>query len=284
MLVNAKKLLQLAQERHFAVGHFNINNLETIQAIMAAAEAKRAPVILAASKSALKYAGLNNLVSLVRLAAAQTQLPVVLSLDHGPTIELARECVDAGFTNVMIDASALPYDDNVAATREVVTYAHARGVSVEAEIGALAGTEDNVSVSEQEAHYTRVEEAVSFVRDTECDSLAVAIGTAHGVYKGPPKLDLERLTAIHEALPGTPLVLHGSSGVDATQLQAAIQRGITKINIDTDLRIAFLQTIKAQLEENPDSVDLRAILGAGRAAIQQTVETKIDIFGSAGQV
>ncbi|MBQ6450057.1 class II fructose-1,6-bisphosphate aldolase [bacterium] len=283
MLVNAKQVLAAASREGYAVGHFNINNLETIQAIMSGATAKKSPVILAVSKSAIKYAGLDNLVALVRLAAQKADIPVILNLDHGPSVELARECIDAGFTNVMIDTSGLPYADNVAATREVVAYAHERGVSVEAEIGALAGTEDNISVAEQDARYTKVEEAVSFVADTGIDSLAIAIGTAHGVYKGEPRLDFDRLLAIHQAIPETPLVLHGSSGVPAESLREAIKRGIAKINIDTDLRQAFLRTINAKMNAEPESVDLRAILGAGREAIQHTIEAKIDIFGSAGR-
>ena len=284
MLTNTATLLQAAASHHYAIGHFNINNLETIQAILAAAEVKRSPVILAVSKSAIKYAGLAQLVALVHTFADNTDLPIVLSLDHGPSIELACECIDAGFTNVMIDASALPYQDNVAVTRHVVEYAHQRDVTVEAEIGALAGTEDNVSVDEQDARYTKVDEAVSFAHDTGCDSLAIAIGTAHGVYHGEPKLDFERLNDIHAALPTTPLVLHGSSGVPAESLREAISRGIAKINIDTDLRQAFLKAVKAEIDANPDSVDLRAILGAGRSAIQTVVEEKIDIFGSAGKM
>ncbi|MBQ6154670.1 class II fructose-bisphosphate aldolase [bacterium] len=284
MLVNAKELLNRANAEHFAIGHFNINNLETIQAIVAAAAAKKAPVILAASKSAIKYAGLPNLVALVRLASKQNpQLPIILNLDHGPTPELARECIDAGFTNVMIDASGLPYEQNVATTKEVIDYAHARGVTVEAEIGSLAGTEDNISVSQAQAQYTQVDQAVRFVADTGCDSLAVAIGTAHGVYHGEPHLDFQRLADIHAALPNTSLVLHGSSGLSPEQLTTAVSHGITKINIDTDLRQAFLGAVSQQLADNPGTVDIRAVLGAGRQAIQATVETKIDIFGSAGK-
>jgi len=284
MLTNTAQMLQQAHQAGYAVGHFNINNLETIQAILAGAQAKRSPVILGVSKSALKYAGLENLTHLVQDMSAHLDIPIALHLDHGPSIELACQCIDAGFTSVMIDASSLPYADNVAATRAVIAYARPRGVCVEAEIGALAGTEDNVSVTEADARYTKLEEAVSFVTDTEVDSLAIAIGTAHGVYHGEPKLDFDRLAAIHRALPHTPLVLHGSSGVPADSLRQAIAHGIAKINIDTDLRQAFLRTVKAELDANPENVDLRAILGAGRSAIQSVVEAKIDIFGSAGQM
>ena len=283
MLVNSIDVLEAASRQHYAVGHFNINNLETIQAIMAAATAKRSPVILAVSKSAAKYGGLANLVALVRLASEKADIPVILNLDHGPDFALAKDCIDAGFTNVMIDTSKYPYEENVRLTREVVAYAHPRGVTVEAEIGALAGTEDNISVEEKDARYTKLEEAVSFARDTQIDSLAIAIGTAHGVYKAAPQLDFDRLSAIHQAIPDVPLVLHGSSGVPADDLREAIRRGIAKINIDTDLRQAFLAAVLQQMAAEPDSVDTRAILGAGRDAIQRTVESKIDIFGSANQ-
>ncbi len=284
MLTNTGEMLAKASREGYAVGHFNINNLETIQAILAAAQAKRAPVILGVSKSAIKYAGLENLTHLVQDMSAHLDMPIALHLDHGPSIELACQCIDAGFTSVMIDASSLPYADNVAATRAVIAYARPRGVSVEAEIGALAGTEDNVSVTEADARYTKLEEAISFVADTQVDSLAVAIGTAHGVYHGEPVLDFDRLAAIHRALPRTPLVLHGSSGVAADSLRQAISHGIAKINIDTDLRQAFLGAVKSQMDTNPESVDLRAILGAGRSAIQSVVESKIDIFGCQGKM
>lgn len=283
MLVNSNQLLAAASHQGYAIGHFNINNLETIQAILTAAHEKHAPVILGVSKSAIKYAGLPQLVALVRSLTDHTELPVVLHLDHGPSVELAHECIDAGFTSVMIDASALAYDANVATTQEVVAYARPKNVSVEAEIGALAGVEDNVSVTEAQAHYTTVAEAERFVADTQVDSLAIAIGTAHGVYRGEPKLDFDRLADIHAALPGAPLVLHGSSGVPEESLRQAIARGIAKVNIDTDLRQAFLHTIQAKMAAEPESVDLRAILGAGRDAICEVVKTKIEIFGSGGK-
>ena len=283
MLVNARDILQSAARDHYAVGHFNINNLETIQGIIAGAAAKRAPVILAVSKSAAAYGGLENLSTLVKIFAEKVDIPVILNLDHGPTVALAKECIDAGFTNVMLDASSQPYEENVRLTREVIAYAHPRGVTVEAEIGTLAGIEDNVNVAADDARYTTVEEAVRFATDTGLDSLAIAIGTAHGVYHSQPKLNFDRLSEIHQALPTTPLVLHGSSGVNLESLREAISRGIAKVNIDTDLRQAFLRTINAKMNTEPESVDLREILGSGRDAIQRVVEEKIDIFGSAGK-
>ena len=281
MLTNSTEFLLAANHGQYAIGHFNINNLETAQGIVAAACAANTPVILGVSKSAITYAGLDNLVAFVKTIAEQVSIPVALHLDHGPNVDLALQCIDAGFTSVMIDTSHLPFAENVAATKQVVDYARPRGVSVEAEIGQLSGIEDNINVSQEQAHYTSVEDAVNFVNATAIDSLAIAIGTAHGIYQGQPQIDFERLSQIHAALPNTPLVLHGSSGVSAASLQDAIRRGISKINIDTDLRLAFLNDLRKTLTENQQTADFRGVLGSARSALQAATSEKIAIFNSA---
>uniref|UniRef100_A0A7C2HZR4 Class II fructose-1,6-bisphosphate aldolase n=1 Tax=Ammonifex degensii TaxID=42838 RepID=A0A7C2HZR4_9THEO len=281
-LVTTARLLQAAAAGGYAVGAFNCNNLEIVQAIIAAAEAENAPVILQASQGAIKYAGLNYISALAKTAIARTHLPVALHLDHGTSFEQAVRCIAAGFSSVMIDGSRLPLAENVALTRRVVDVARAVGVSVEAELGRIGGTEDEVSVSEREAFFTDPDEAADFVAATGVDALAVAIGTAHGRYKGEPQLDFDRLSRI-AARVNLPLVLHGSSGVPAEAIREAVRRGIRKVNIDTDIREAFVSTIRQVLGANPDEIDPRKVLGPAREAAVEVIREKIRLFGSANK-
>lgn len=281
-LVTLREVLAQAQEGNYAVGAFNANNLEIVQAIMAAAESQNSPVIIQASQGAIKYAGLEHISAMVRAAAATVSVPVVLHLDHGTDFDQVMRCIHAGFTSVMIDASQYPLAENIARVKKVVEVAQAVGVSVEAELGRIGGTEDQVSVSEAEAFFTDPKEAVHFVEETGVDALAVSIGTAHGPYKGEPKLDLKRLSKIKE-LCTLPIVLHGASGVPEDAIRAAIERGVCKINIDTELRQTFTARMRQVIAEKPAEIDPRKILGPAREALQQAVEAKMTLFGSKGQ-
>lgn len=281
-LVSLKEVLKKAEEGSYAVGAFNCNNMEIVQAIVEAAEAEKAPVIIQASQGALKYAGLNYIVSLVRAAAESTRVPVVLHLDHGTDREQVLKALRAGFTSVMLDGSKFPLEENIAITRQVVEIARPMGVSVEGELGRIMGTEDHIQVSSYEAIFTDPEEAKRFVKETEVDALAVAVGTAHGVYKGEPRLDFERLRKIRE-LTQIPLVLHGSSGVPDEAIRQAISLGVRKVNIDTDIRIAFMQKVREELEGRPEEIDPRRILGPAREAAREVIRYKMRVFGCAGK-
>jgi len=304
-LTTNKELLTLARRGGYAVGAFNINNLEILQAVVSAGEAERSPAIIAVSEGAIQYAGMPYLISMVRTAAAQTSIPISLHLDHGKDQETIGACIEDGFTSVMIDGSEFEFEKNIEATRKVVEMAKRRGVSVEAELGRLKGIEDKISVSEKEAFLTDPQAAEDFVKRTEVDALAIAIGTSHGAYKfkGEAKLDFDRLKQIANRV-RIPLVLHGASGVPSSVLERAerfgaklpgakgipdeaIQRaiglGISKINIDTDLRLSFVGALREVLVTKPDEFDPRKILGPGRHAIQQTVQSKMRLFGSSGK-
>jgi len=281
MLKTNTELLQAAQKGGYAVGAFNTNNLEITHAIMGAAQELRAPVIVATSSGALKYAGIDFLPAIVLTYAHQAPIPVALHLDHGPNFETVMACIRHGFSSVMIDASKLPFDENVAVTRQVVEAAHAVGVSVEAELGRLVGVEDHVVVSEREAAMTDPDEATDFVRQTGIDALAVAIGNAHGFYKGDPQLDFDRLQTIRDRV-DVPLVLHGASGIPDHDIRTAISLGICKINIDTEVRDAFARAVRQTLAEKPKEIDPRKILGPAIQAMQTVVARKIELFGSAG--
>lgn len=275
-------LLRDAEERGYAVGAFNCNNMEIIQAIITAAAAEKAPVILQASQGAIKYAGLEYLVALARAAICQARVPVALHLDHGTSFEQAVKCIVAGFSSVMIDGSHLPLEQNIALTRRVVEVARPAGVSVEGELGRIMGTEDEVAVEEREAFFTDPEEARYFVQKTEVDSLAVSVGTAHGRYKGEPKLDFERLSKIKE-LVRIPLVLHGASGVPDEAIREAVRRGVRKINIDTEIREAFVGAVRQELAAHPEEIDPRKILGPAREAAVEIIRQKMRLFGCAGK-
>lgn len=282
MLVTSKELLLEAYRNGYAVGAFNTNNLEITHAIFRAAKAKRAPVMIQISAGALKYAGIDFLPLIVRTHAQLADVPAVVHLDHGPSFEVAMQCLRAGFTSIMIDASKLPFDENVAATRKVVEVAHAMGVPVEAELGRIGGAEEHVVVSDREAFMTDPDEAAEFVKATGCDSLAVSIGNAHGFYKGVPKLALDRLQAIRDRV-AIPLVLHGGTGIPDDQIREAVKLGIAKINIDTEIRNAFTQALRQTLAEKPTEIDPRNVLGPSIAAMQAVVEGRIEVFGSSGK-
>ncbi|MDD5851664.1 MAG: class II fructose-1,6-bisphosphate aldolase [Galactobacillus timonensis] len=306
-LVTTKEMFAKALHEDYAVGAFNVNNMEIIQGIVEGAEQENAPVILQVSAGARKYANPTYLVKLVEAAMEVSGLDLVLHLDHGADFEICKDCVDNGFSSVMIDGSKYTLEENIALTKKVVDYAHDHGVVVEAELGKLAGIEDAVSVEVQDATYTDPQEAKTFVEETGVDSLAVAIGTSHGAYKfkGTPRLDFERLQKIHETIPDTPLVLHGAStvmpefvklcneyggdipgaqGVPEDMLTEAAKHGVCKINVDTDLRLAMTAKIRQVFAENPAEFDPRKYLGPGREAIKDMVAHKIrDVFKASGR-
>jgi fructose-bisphosphate aldolase class II len=279
MLVTGKELMQKAHEGKYAVGAFNINNMEIVQAIIEGAEEMNAPVILQTSEGAIKYAGIEYLSVMARLAAEKASVPVVLHLDHGTSYDTIIKCIRHGWTSVMIDGSHHPLDENIAVTREIIKVAHAAGVSVEAELGRLGGIEDNISVDEKDARLTSPSEAKIFAEETGVDSLAIAIGTAHGKYKGVPKLDFERLEEIKNVV-NIPLVLHGASGVPEDAIIKARTLGINKINIDTDIRVAFTEGVKSVIVNKPEEFDPRKVCGPAKKLMKEVVMNKIELFGS----
>ena len=297
-LVSTKEMFEKAYAGGYAIGAFNVNDMEIIQGIVDAAKVEQAPLILQVSAGARKYAKPVYLTKLVEAALIDTDLPIALHLDHGDDFEICKDCIDSGFTSVMIDGSKHPFEKNVELTARVVEYAHKHGVVVEGELGRLAGVEDDVNVSEKDALFTDPEEAAEFVRLTGVDSLAIAIGTSHGAYKfkGTPYLDFGRLQRVGELLPNFPIVLHGASsvpqafvekcssfggaipgaqGVPEDMLRKAATMAVCKINIDTDLRLAMTASIREVLANNPAEFDPRKYLGPGREAIQAMVQHKI---------
>lgn len=283
MLVSGKEILQHAHENNYGVGAFNVNNMEIVQAIIEAAEETKSPVILQASQGGLQYAGVEYIAELGKVAARNASVPVAIHLDHGTDFEQVVKCVRHGFTSIMIDGSKHDFEENIAITNKVLEVCEPIGVSVEAELGKIGGTEDDITVAEKDATFTDPQEAKEFVERTGVDSLAIAVGTAHGVYKGKPELDFDRIKTIKETL-NMPLVLHGSSGVAAEDIQKAVSLGINKINIDTDLRLAFSKAIHDFVAENPDVIDPRKIIGPAREAMKEKVKEKMILFGSAGKV
>ena len=308
-LVTSKEMFRKAYDGGYAIGAFNVNNMEIVQGITEAAAELRAPLILQVSKGARAYANHTYLMKLVEAAVIETNLPICLHLDHGDSFELCKSCIDDGFTSVMIDASSKPFEENIAITKQVVEYAHDHGVVVEAELGTLAGIEDEVKVEEGHASYTRPEEVQEFVSRTGCDSLAIAIGTSHGAYKfkpgTKPQLRFDVLEAVEKNLPGFPIVLHGASsvpqqfvdeinkyggnmpgaiGVPEDQLRQAARSAVCKINIDSDLRLAMTATIRKYFAEHPADFDPRQYLKPARAAIKEMVAHKIvDVLGCDGK-
>lgn len=278
-LIPVSELLKQAEAGGYAVGAFNCNNMEIIQAIIEAAEAERAPVIMQASQGAIKYAGIDYIAAMAKLAAGRAFVPVAVHLDHGTSFEQVMRCIRAGFSSVMIDASKLPLAENIALTKKVVEAAHAVGVSVEAELGKIGGTEDDITVTDREALFTDPGEAGFFVRETGVDSLAVAIGTAHGQYRGTPELDFPRLEKIKKTVK-IPVVLHGSSGVPDDAIREAIRLGVRKVNIDTNIREAFTAAARKVMEARPGEIDPRNILGPAREAAAAVIREKIRLFGS----
>ena len=278
-LVEMKPLLAAAKDGKYAVGAFNCNNMEIVQAIIGAAEAERSPVIIQASQGAIKYAGLEYIVALTRIAAELATVPVALHLDHGTSFEQCQQCIDKGFTSVMIDGSKHALEENIALTNRVLAAARSKGVSVEGELGKITGTEDDIYVSEKESMYTDPQEAAYYVQQTGVDALAIAIGTAHGQYKGEPQLDLDRLSEIVK-LVDVPIVLHGSSGVPDEAIREAIARGVRKVNIDTNIREAFMAALSGALAAKPNELDPRKVLAPAREAATEIIREKIRLFGA----
>ena len=281
-LVPMAEILQRADEEGYGVGGFNVNNLESLQAIIQAAEEENSSLILATSEGAIKYMGMDHVIGMVEGFLKNTDLPVALHLDHGGSFDAAMKCIRKGYSSVMIDASKHPFEENIANTKEVVQAAHAVGVTVEAELGRLVGSEDEITVTEREAAMTDPDEAVEFVERTEVDCLAVAIGTAHGVYKGDPELDFDRLKAINDKV-DIPLVLHGASGVPDSDVQKSIGMGIRKINVNTDFQQAFTAKLREVLADDPELYDPRKYCGPAREAMAEKVKEKIRAFGSNGK-
>lgn len=308
-LVNTKEMFKKAYEGGYAIGAFNVNNMEITQGIIDACKELNSPVILQVSGGARKYAHHAYLYNMVKAAEEETGLPIALHLDHGSSFELCKDCIDGGFTSVMIDGSHLPYEENVELTKKVVEYAHARGVTVEGELGQLAGIEDDVKVDADKASYTDPEQVQDFVTRTGVDSLAIAIGTSHGAFKfkpgQKPQLRFDILQEVMDRLPGFPIVLHGASsvspehvkiinenggqmadaiGIPEDMLRKAASMAVCKINVDSDLRIALTAGIRKHLNENPTHFDPRQYLGEGRAFITDVVKHKIrDVMGSENQ-
>ncbi|MDO4488902.1 MAG: class II fructose-1,6-bisphosphate aldolase [Eubacteriales bacterium] len=309
-LVTTTEMFKKAYNGGYAVGAFNVNNMEIVQGITEAVAEEHAPVILQVSKGARAYANHNYLVKLVEAAlVCNPDMPIALHLDHGPDFETCKSCIDGGFTSVMIDGSSLPFDQNIELTKRVVEYAHDHGVVVEAELGTLAGIEDDVQVSAEDSSYTRPEEVEEFVSRTGCDSLAIAIGTSHGAYKfkpgTKPQLRFDVLHEVEQRLPGFPIVLHGASsvpqeyvkminehggnmpgaiGVPEEQLREAAKSAVCKINIDSDLRLAMTGTIRQFFMEHPDKFDPREYLKPARANIKELVRHKlVNVLGCAGK-
>ena len=282
VLTTTKELFQRAEDEKYAIGAFNANNLEMVQAIIEAAEEENAPVILQASQGAIKYAGLDFIVGMVTTAAKQVKVPVVLHLDHGTDFEQNVKCLRAGFTSLMFDGSALPFEKNVEITRKIVEIAHPVGIPVEAEIGRVAGTEDHITVSEVEALMTDPEEAKKFVELTNCDSVAVAVGNVHRMLTRTAKLDIPRIRKIKE-LVGIPLVLHGATGIPDDGIKEAIAAGVRKINIATELNRAFVNGIKESIQKMPDEVDPRKILKKSKENVKNAVKEKMHLFGCVGK-
>ncbi len=304
-LIGPKEMFNRAYAENYAVGAFNVNNMEIIQGIMQAAAQEKAPVILQVSAGARKYAGQTYIMKLVEAALIENDSPTVVHLDHGPDFEMCKACIDGGFTSVMIDGSHLSFEENIAVTRKVVDYAHERGVFVEAELGKLAGVEEHVSSDEHV--YTDPDQAVEFVSRTGCDSLAIAIGTSHGAYKfkGEAKLDFARLEAIGNKLPGFPIVLHGASsvppefvamcndyggkvggarGIPEEMLRKAASMSVCKINVDTDIRLSLTGSIRKFFAEKPEQFDPRSYLAPARDAVKNMVAHKMrNVMGCSGK-
>lgn len=307
-LVTSKELFEKAYKGKYAIGAFNVDNVDILKAVLDAAEETRSPVIIALSSGALDFIGKDYVRPMIDAALKSITVPVVLHLDHGKSIELCKQCVDLGFSSVMIDASSKPFEENIKITKEVVEYAHAHGVVVESELGAIAGIEDDVNVDDKYGHFTHPNDVVEFVSKTGIDSLAIAIGTAHGAYKfkpgQKPQLRFDILEEIEQRLPGFPLVLHGASsvphssleilnkyggnmpeaiGIPETMLREAASHAVCKINVGTDIRVAYVGALRKSLYENPEKFDVKVFIKPAMDAIKELVKDKlINYFGSAG--
>ncbi len=306
-LVTTTKMFEDAYKNGYAVGAFNVDNVDIMKAVLQAAEKTKSPVIIAISSGALKFIGENYVRQVIDCAMKEITVPVALHLDHGKSVELCKKCVDLGFTSVMIDASSCDFEENIRQTKEVVEYAHAHGVVVESELGAIAGVEDDVCVDDKYGHFTHPNDAVEFVKRTGIDSLAIAIGTAHGAYKfkpgQKPELRFDILDEIETKMPGFPLVLHGASsvphasleilnkyggkmpeaiGIPEEMLRKAASKGICKINVGTDIRVAYVGALRKALCEFPEKFDCRTFITPAMEAVTALVEDKVtNVFGSA---
>ena len=308
-LVTTKEMFKKAYESKYAIGAFNVDNMDIMKAVLKAAEETKSPVIIAISSGALQFIGKEYIRGLMDLAMKTVTVPVALHLDHGKSVELCKECVDLGFTSVMIDASAYDFETNIKMTKEVVEYAHAHGVVVESELGAIAGIEDDINVDDKYGHFTHPDDVIEFVSKTGIDSLAIAIGTAHGAYKfkpgQKPQLRFDILEEIEQRLPGFPLVLHGASsvpheslevlnkyggkmpeaiGIPEAMLKEASEHAVCKINVGTDIRVAYVGAMRKALVENPEKFDVRVFVKPGMEAVTELVKNKlINVFNSAGK-
>lgn len=308
-LVTTKEMFKKAYEDKYAIGAFNVDNMDIMKAVLKAAEETKSPVIIAISSGALQFIGKEYIRGLMDLAMKTVTVPVALHLDHGKSVELCKECVDLGFTSVMIDASAYDFETNIKMTKEVVEYAHAHGVVVESELGAIAGIEDDINVDDKYGHFTHPDDVIEFVSKTGIDSLAIAIGTAHGAYKfkpgQKPQLRFDILEEIEQRLPGFPLVLHGASsvphesleilnkyggkmpeaiGIPEAMLKEASEHAVCKINVGTDIRVAYVGAMRKALVENPEKFDVRVFVKPGMEAVTELVKNKlINVFNSAGK-
>ena len=281
MLVTSKELLLDAQKNHYAVGAFNVENMEMVMAVLAAAEEQNSPVIMQTTPGTVKYAGFDYYFANVKAAAERTKIPVVMHLDHGNSFAMAMQAFRAGYTSIMIDGSKLPFEENIDLTKSVVNVCHASNVPVEGELGKVGGKEDDLE-NDDDNPYTDPQEAKEFVERTGVDSLAIGIGTAHGVYKGIPKVNMEVLSAVRQVV-DVPLVMHGTSGVPDEQVRDAVRRGICKVNYATDLRIAFTNGVKAYMNDNPNAFDPKKYSAPGMKEVTAYVAQKMQVVGSVGK-
>ncbi|MBQ3442381.1 MAG: class II fructose-1,6-bisphosphate aldolase [Selenomonadaceae bacterium] len=281
MLVTSKELLLDAQKNHYAVGAFNVENMEMVMAVLAAAEQQKSPVIMQTTPGTVKYAGFDFYFANVRTAAERTKIPVVMHLDHGNSFAMAMQAFRAGYTSIMIDGSKLPFEENIDLTKSVVNVCHASNVPVEGELGKVGGKEDDLE-NDDDNPYTDPQEAKIFVERTGVDSLAIGIGTAHGVYKGIPKVNMEVLSAVRQVV-DVPLVMHGTSGVPDEQVRDAVSRGICKVNYATDLRIAFTNGVKEFMANNPKAFDPKKYSTLGMNEVTAYVAQKMEVVGSVGK-
>ncbi|SFS35089.1 class II fructose-1,6-bisphosphate aldolase [Marininema halotolerans] len=281
-LVPMTAFLPRAKKEGFAVGQFNMNNLEFVQGIAAAAKEEQSPFIFGVSEGAMRYMGLEYVVAMAEIAAKESGVPVALHLDHGSNFDVVMKCIQAGFSSVMFDGSHHPYEENIALTKEVVKAAHAVGVSVEGELGTIGGVEDDLEVDEADAAMAKPDEAIRFWEETKVDALAIAVGTAHGMYKGEPKIHFDIIDEVAKQVEA-PIVLHGGSGVPDAAIQESIRLGVGKINVNTESQVACTAVIREKLGNQPEMIDPRKYLGPGRDAIKETVQGKMRLFGSSGK-
>lgn len=281
-LVSMNAFLPRAKKEGFAVGQFNINNLEYVQAIVAAGKELNSPLIFGASEGAIRYIGLKNVVALSKIAAEESGLPIALHLDHGSSFEVVMQCIRAGFSSVMFDGSHYPLEENIRLTKKVVEAAHAVGVSVEGELGTIGGVEDDLDVADEDATLANPKDAIRFWEETRVDAMAIAVGTAHGIYKGEPKIRYDIIEEVANAIEA-PIVLHGGSGVPDEAIRQSISRGVGKINVNTENQVASTKLVRELLTKNHDMIDPRKYLGPARDAIKETVKEKIRLFGSEGK-